>query len=266
MSEVMIPMDPMNPGHVYACCGLLELLGRKVANVEARFVVDVRKPRRAEFQLRGKDKWKAESAVEDLLQAEYAALEGVAGEEREAIRPIVMRLPEGQEIELDWWLRPFRDGGNSLKAWGGQMTSLGLFSEVQRQCRELGVVELALLFYSGAASSTRFGLDPRSSWNALDVGYSLNEQGQDAASYPFVELLGAVGLWRFRPNTQSRDSVKYALWGEWLGVEGAAMALNLPWPGLKHWAYEYSIAARGQSYKYLTYGKPAGQMEEESED
>jgi CRISPR-associated protein Csb3 len=103
---------------------------------------------------------------------------------------------------------------------------------------------------------TRFGIDPRSAWNALDMGYSPNEHSQDTATFPVVELLGAIGLQGFRPDAGRRESVRYHLWRIWLPRVPARKAAIFPWPGLAAASYEFSIAKRGQSYKFFTFAKP----------
>jgi CRISPR-associated protein Csx14 len=71
----------------------------------------------------------------------------------------------------------------------------------------------------------RFGFDPGAAWNALDVGFSPNEQGLTVASSPAVELLAAIGVQRFRPEmADDRQSFVYATWGAPLAPAVAAAA------------------------------------------
>jgi len=255
MNELRIPMDPLNPGHFYACCGLLELMEPAHSWLESRFEVVARVPRRAEFLVRSKDPIDLKAALKLIRSAEYKAqIVGGGEDESVAILPMAVIWP-GRELWLDWWLNEFHDKATSLKGWGGQMTSQSLFDELPQYIDE--DLDPKGLFVSARAVSSRFGVDPRSSWKTLDLGYSLNEQGQDALTYPAVEMLAAFGLQRFRPAERNRDRVNYALWSEWLHLSVAGLAANQPWEGLEVRPYEFKIAKRGQGYKYFTFGTPS---------
>jgi CRISPR-associated protein Csb3 len=112
------------------------------------------------------------------------------------------------------------------------------------------------LFQVPRMMKTRFGVDPRSAWNSLDLGYSPNEHNQDATTYPVVEILGAIGLQGFRPNSQTRSTVVYSLWKDWLSRVPARRAATIGWPGLSRSSYQFSIEKRGQSYKFFTFATP----------
>src|ERR1017187_7342978 len=49
VSELRVPMDPLNPGQFFACCGLFELIAKATPGACAHFVVDEARPRWAEF-------------------------------------------------------------------------------------------------------------------------------------------------------------------------------------------------------------------------
>lgn len=60
-----------------------------------------------------------------------------------------------------------------------------------------------------------YGFDSDLGWDALSVGFSLNEHAglKELPTRPAVELLGAVGLQRFFPNFDERaQNVRYATW------------------------------------------------------
>ena len=111
------------------------------------------------------------------------------------------------------------------------------------------------LFNLPRMTKAKFGVDPRSAWKALDFGYSPNEHDTDAATFPAVEVLAAIGLQGFRPQAGRRERVSYALWQEPLPATVARMAFRAPWFGLRYREFEFSIAKRGQSYKYFTFAK-----------
>jgi CRISPR-associated protein Csx14 len=169
-----------------------------------------------------------------------------------SIRPARL-LYNGCRIELDWWLDPFRGKPVNLKCWAGQVTTANLFSELLPMVDENS--QGTELFNRPNMTKAKFGVDPRSAWNALDFGFSPNEHGSDAATFPAVEVLAAIGLQGFRPKAESREGVSYALWQEQLPAAIARMAFRAPWSGLGCREFEFSIAKRGQSYKYFTFAK-----------
>jgi CRISPR-associated protein Csx14 len=112
----------------------------------------------------------------------------------------------------------------------------------------------------------RFGFDPGAAWNALDVGFSPNEQGIDVASSAAVELLAAVGIQRFRPAlAEDRQSFDYATWGAPLPPQVAAAAsAGAVWvkPARR---YRGRVVSRG-SYAALGYSTLIGEDRDDRAD
>ena len=258
MSTISIPLDPTNPGQVYACFGLIELFDLADSRTDSRFEVSDQHPRKGRFEIRS-DRQLDLPAL--LSQVAAASSENLDHPEK-AVQPVRLRLASG-EILLDWWFDWFRVKTVSLKCWAGKVTTEKLMKELIMFIDP--ATDTEHLFYVPCMMTTRFGIDPRSAWNALDVGYSPNEHNQDAATYPLVELLGAVGLQGFRPNSDTRDSVIYSLWKTWLPRVPARRAATIGWPGLSCSRYEFSIEKRGQSYKFFTFAhQPKGKLPHES--
>lgn len=251
MNKLDLPLDPCNPGQFYACCGLLDLCHFFGISTLSHFEVDVNRPRPALFVLASE----AQLDLRSLLTAgAHATYETINDCEAEAsVKPVRVHLPTC-ETELDWWLDDFRQKPSSFKCWAGQVTSAKLFKELPR----LIDVEAstASVFLSARASKSKFGVDPRSAWNALDFGYSPNEQGQDAATFPAVEILAGFGLQTFRPPLTKRDNVCFHLWRKPLPRLAAMQAAAGGWPGASLTSFQFSIAKRGQSYKFFTPAKP----------
>jgi CRISPR-associated protein Csx14 len=134
--------------------------------------------------------------------------------------------------------------------WSGQQTSEGIWkglrTELITQMVGLSPTQLESLFEQRLFQKGRFGFDPGPAWNALDTGFSPNEQGLEVESSPAVELLAAVGLQRFRPiMNEDRDGFDYFTWHNALppSVAAAAMAGGLPQQSLR---YRAVIVGRGQ--------------------
>jgi CRISPR-associated protein Csx14 len=255
MNELSLPIDPCNPGHFYACCGLMELFQRGGGAVTSRFLIDSHTARIARFELVSQDSLYLTALMNGLKTAavEYLDRRSDGALYENAVRPVRLQLPSG-ELVLDWWFDWFRDRTKDLKCWAGQVTTEKLMSELQ-SCLQVdrGPGEL---FHAASMMKTKFGIDPRSAWSSLDVGYSPNEHGQDAATFPAVELLGAIGLQGFRPYLKKRDNVRFHLWTVWLGTVPARRAAIDPWGSAKAKSFRFQIAKRGQSYKYFTFAVP----------
>src|ERR1035441_8291691 len=68
VSELRVPMDPLNPGQFFACCGLFELMAKAAREACAYFVADEARPRRAEFVVTGErlpELWTVLGALHD---------------------------------------------------------------------------------------------------------------------------------------------------------------------------------------------------------
>jgi CRISPR-associated protein Csx14 len=247
MPEMRIPMDPMNPGQFFACCGLWELFDLRGARAMAHFEVNERRPRQAEFVLESDGELLLAATVGELHEAKVEASQ----HEEKSIAPIRIGYG-GTFLELDWWLDRFRETAQGLKCWAGQQTSFSIASELVRLLPT--TADEALLNYR-AMTTTRFGVDPRSAWNAADVGYSPNEHQQESATFPAVEMLAAVGLGGFRPERRRRErEYSYALWPVPLPRAVARLACCAPWDGLGARGFRFRLGKRG-NYKVFRFSQ-----------
>jgi CRISPR-associated protein Csx14 len=257
MDELRIPLDPVNPGQFFACCGLFDLLAGEGQDVFGRYEASESTPRQATFVIEGSTR-PLGSVLSMLRQAESESVKPADREDmKESVFPVALRSGE-RGWSLDWWLDEFRDKTTQLKCWAGQVKSGNLVSEL------LTLIEPESgehsLFTVSAMSKAKFGIDPRSAWNALDFGYSPNAHNKDAATYPAVEVLGCIGLQAFRPVLKNRV-VPYCLWTESLPLTVARLAAFRPWPGLPRFEYEFSIGKRGQSYKFFGFAQFRGRQQ-----
>lgn len=247
-SEIRIPMDPCNPGQFYACCGLAELFGLKGARPLTRFKVDKRRPRHAEFVLSAEVELNLEATIRELRETQCETIDGEADK---SILPLRISL-SGREIELDWWLDEFRLDSSVFKCWAGQQSSFSILSQLLKLVPkevDAGLMERPVM------AKTRFGVDPRSAWNAADVGYSPNEHGGKTSTFPAVEVLAAIGLNGFRPNGSRKDGFRYALWGTTMPLAASRLACAEPWDGLEAAAFQFRLGDRGAN-KFFEFSKP----------
>lgn len=251
MPETRIPIDPFNPGQFYACCGLLEWLRANGTRAESRFATDPMRPKAAEFIIDG---W-GESGLPGLIlllrEARCEREDGFGDEDLNAVAPVTL-LNGDVAVTLDWWLDEYRTKAMPLKCWAGQQTSLSILSELLTLLpAEAG----RGLLNAPALTTSRFGVDPRSAWTALDFGFSPNEQKRDAATFPATEVLAAIGLQGYRPSRSAKGwKYGYLLWEQPLDPAAARLAAAGGWEGLAGPRYEFELSKRG-SYKFFEFAK-----------
>jgi len=177
------PIDPRNPGEVFACCGIAHLAWRRDRRVETGFRVS-------------EQGWhfSAPRTVFDQL----GALQ---------LTPTDHGLRLG-DIDLDWW-QPW--GLNpEFKFWAGQQSA----SSVHRNLRQAAADATIEDWQRHAAPTTgRLNVDIQGTWNALALGWSLNEhKGVEMLCRPWLELLASLGFQAFKVSGGKRDGFRYHLW------------------------------------------------------
>jgi CRISPR-associated protein Csx14 len=244
-------MDPTNPGQFYACCGLFELYEMYESGGLTWFERDRRMPRRAEFVLSAPAAGGVSRVLMDLRSCEFRPIQY----ENPKIAPVRFGWA-AREMILDWWLTDDYTRDNPLKLWAGNQSSAMLMQRlvaaIPSDC------SVSMLFELAQYTTTRLGVDPRSTWSKLDCGYSPNERDvKKAHTAPVVDLLAAVGLEGFRPGRERKDGMSeyvYALWGDRLPRAVARAAAVGLWPGITQAVYRFRLVDRG-SYMGFDFAK-----------
>jgi hypothetical protein len=255
-------VDPANPGQFLACCGVLELAARLWPGAEGWFASE----------------WFCVACGGDLRTLLSVLLKDPPEEVtllpgnlpvKPLIAPLRFSFDGGatKPLTLAAWMTVRVEKGEVVAAanppwnfWSGQQTPMRIWSALRaalaRQLARLPDDGLPDLFGRRVPLTGRFGFDPGAAWNALDVGFSPNEQGMEVASSAAVELLAAVGVERFRPAVAGdRESFVYSTWGRPLAPPVAAAAsagLVRVDPATR---YRGRIVSRG-SYAALGYATP----------
>lgn len=254
--SIRVHVDAANPGQFFACCGLLELADRLWPGAEGWFNDDG-----SEFQIA------SEGSLTHLLAilvmdppTEVTILELSALE----IKPIIASLKfsfdggASTSITLDAWNRVASiKGATTVIAnppwnfWSGQQTAhsiwCGLREELAGQFRRFTSADYKHLFTQRLFQKGRFGFDPGPAWNAIDVGFSPNEQNMDVESSPAVEMLAAVGIQRFRPVLhRDRQSFDYWTWHIPFSPAIAAAAMAGAIPDFRSVQFRGCVVSRGQ--------------------
>jgi CRISPR-associated protein Csx14 len=253
--NITIAVDLTNPGQFFACCGLLELADRLWPGAEGWFEQEGR-----EFNIQGESIGALREALERLVQHPPTVIEQLENglPVKPIIAPLSIKLDEDKHIVLDGWIRIGLDKGKAVvmgnspwNFWSGNQKSAGLWTalrtELTNQLKRLTTENLEQLFAQRLFQKGRFGFDPGPAWNALDAGFSPNEQGMQVQSSPGVELLAAVGLQRFRPLlNKSRNGFDYFSWHSPLPPIVAATAFAGGLLTSQTHRYHASVVSRGE--------------------
>lgn len=244
MPDYRIDLDPRNPGQFLACCGLFELADLAAPGGSAYFSDDC-----LHFTLQ------TEAAFPPPLLSlkEAGSLEDKPYDE--GLEPLELEA-YGKAIDLNWWLVPTLTKKSDLKTHGGPQKP----RDLQKLLDVLEYnVPVETILKQNAFTTTRFGVDFRSAWDAQDLGYSPNDlagQAKNAVTFPWVEVLAVVGLQGFRPAPQvARARYRYYAWQQPLPISVARAACAVPWKGLKVSAFEFRIGTRGQGFKTFLQAK-----------
>lgn len=244
MPEYRIPLDPRNPGHFFACCGLFELAELAVPGATAGFenggsafvlLTDAPIPPRK------------------LTLGPGSSLDGKPYDDK--LEPLDLTIGE-HVLTLNWWLNKTLTHKSELKSWGGNQKPRDIDKLIALLDFDTSPESL---FEFSRYTTSRFGVDARSAWDAIDLGYSPNDAqrktDKQARTFGWVEVLAVVGLQGFRPVKVRRGRYRYALWAAPLPLAVARAAAAAPWPGLPAHSFEFQIAIRGQGYKTFLFAE-----------
>ena len=172
MPEYRISLDPRNPGQFFACCGLFELAELIAPGAEAAF---------------GKTGTDFLLHSEAVLPPESLALETQADLDDKpydaTLEPLDLVLV-GKKLNLNWWLNETLTDKSPLKTWGGKQTPRRVLEELLRRLHFSEPFDR--LFSTAVYTESRFGVDARAAWEALDAGYSPTDESQAAATFPWL--------------------------------------------------------------------------------
>lgn len=179
MSSMSFGIVVENPGDFFACMGVLYCADRFFGNAEGCF-------RNGEFHLESDCGGDILSEIIQRINSAMAESPMELDNPDDKATPITL---QGLGLRLDFWQHI--DDRPIIKLFAGQQTSR---AEVGRWIGHLekftGVDDLRGFSVTDLAS----GLDVATSWNALDVGFSLNEHKIKTKVYPLVEFFAYIGV------------------------------------------------------------------------
>ena len=234
-TDLRVDVDLRNPGHFFACCGLLEVAHRLWPGSEGWFNFDqdvfIVIPATGDVTLQPLIENLRETEVSGLTVDERQELSDLETEKRrlQGQRPSQKLSPEKERrrsdlgnktrkgflrfdsplnLLLDWWIE-----NDTPTTWSGRQEIHRIVRSAQEALR--GIDDIAKLLDYGCvmrvpndycknpADSNKavepFYFDARRFSHALSTGFSLDVIEAETVANPAVELLSLIGLQRCRP-------------------------------------------------------------------
>ena len=230
-----------NPGHFFACCGLMYCADRMLAGVEAHFDG-------ARFIVTASGHDDPAGAVIERLKNGTDPVESEA-EDSPSSPVLLNNIP----ARLDFW--DHFDDRPKIKLFAGQQTS----EAVLRRCYDSfcgcdpggsTATEGTYDWKSCSLMGLPTGIDPDTRWTALDVGFSLNDQGKKAMrTYPLVEYFAHVGVQGYGWHKKG-NKYWYRTWGRPLpyGLAMAAAAGSLAVGGARLFVFDLEASGSNKTF------------------
>jgi hypothetical protein len=208
-ANIAVNVDVTNPGHFFACCGLLALADRQWPGTEGWF-----EPADGSYLLATK------GTLESLVNA-IATAELTPGRPSDLYAsPVIIGRPF-RPLTIDWWETDMT-GARDLKVWAGTMESFGIAQAMQNAMRssafctpDLFNVGMVVTTEETGQKKEPYYFDARRAANAhsRDIGFSPNDLDMTSIAHPAVELLCLIGLQVARPVPTGRPRVyDYFTW------------------------------------------------------
>ena len=237
MAEASIPVDPTNPGQVFACLGFVEAVDVLVGEAAGGF--DWQDPDGTRFRLsaagdedpvarvlhfldgaavtsmapRGSgnrtEKWSVATRVENESDTFPFPDPGSP-----ATLPARLEDAAGNTIVIDYWGDETQRDNVKFWAGSGGYPGAGLVRDALDLVRGRILESADDPFAVTAPQSSSFRFDWRRDYVPIDAGFSPNMHGNvKMQGYPVVELLSAIGLTHARPRRHTKLEYGYGVPG-----------------------------------------------------
>ena len=203
MKKCTIKVDVRNPGQFFACCGILYCADRMFENAECCFNGD-------EFTIRAECDVNPINAVIKRLN-QTPTSDAVRPDTDSSDSPLYV---DSIPIRFDFYNHI--DNRHKIKLFAGREEFATIISRWLDHLQEYDVTDTTNL-QDFARFDVPSGLDTSTSWNALDVGFSLNEQDMERRSYPLTEFFAHVGIQTYA-WTASKAAYTYRTWPVFLPI------------------------------------------------
>lgn len=219
-----LAVNPTNPGHYFACCGLFELTARLRLFPDA---VAWFEQTDAGFRFHLANTPQLAELLEKITAAEITATKP----EDATASPITIGNPF--HLRVDWW-KTSNPSTSALKVWAGRMEAPRIARAMQKSIRpeDGGDIFSSLRIAYEQEDPTQkvepfyFDANRGPNSDARDVGFSTNDLGLETLAAPAAEFLTLVGLQRAIPEPSGDRLFDYHLWQTPVPIALLAAAIN----------------------------------------
>jgi CRISPR-associated endonuclease/helicase Cas3 len=257
--SVSLALDPLNPGHFFACCGLFELASRLVPEALAWFE---QKDGQWYFHL-------AHTPTLDELINQLTTAKIIILDEND--NHSAVEIEEPFSLVLDWWRYENLSTGR-LKTWAGQMKASSILLSLQTSLKNIYSPEVPLFEQEDTPTDAVSYFDAPRALNAaaIDVGFSLDKLKKGGVTYvnvlnPAVEFLTLIGLQRSRPSVANLGRKEERLYDYWLWTKplpialmGASVIGKFPDRTIPY--YRFTNPSRTKDYRAFRPANPIGDI------
>lgn len=217
-----VALNPTNPGHYFACCGLFELAARLSSDALAWF-----EKTDSGFRFHLANTPSLTDLLGKVTASTIASLDPVDA----TASPILIGDPFN--LRVDWW-KTADAGTSALKVWAGTMEAPRIARAMLKAIRPedgekiLFNFRIAYLPEDPTKKVEPFYFDANRGPNAdaRDVGFSPNDLSLETLAAPAAEFLTLVGLQRAIPQPTGNRLFDYRLWHTPIPISLLAAAIN----------------------------------------
>lgn len=256
---VTLAVNPTNPGHYFACCGLFELATRLTAKtaanahgVQAWFDQD---PISRDWYFNLTNTSPLTELLERIATAEFNVLD--ISDNHSAVE-----ISSPFHLRLDWWRHEGRATGK-LKTWAGQMKAYSIIATlaaaVARALRMSDAQDLFALEAKPIDAVSYFDAPRSANATARDVGFSMDKLKKGGVVYqsilhPTVEFFCLIGLQRCRPalvpnEPRLEQTYAYYTWSKPITPELIPAAAIGLLPDRSPTCYHFANRSRTSDYR-----------------
>ncbi|MEM7697188.1 MAG: type I-U CRISPR-associated protein Cas8c [Verrucomicrobiota bacterium] len=251
LNETSFAIDATNPGHVFACCGLLECADRIWSGTRGwfsedhcKFILQFPGNGEEDFSQVLFDTLKQAPISNTMTDEQVARREHLGGfskaerkkqgteaelkELNSLWRTVPVLIGDPLNIRIDWFLDDLA-GGSTYKTWAGQQSVIDIATAMHAGFSELSKFEHTSLkpFFQVDRIPFNFDAELGRLGRDLDLGFSRDPLGMTAPIRPLVEFLAFTGLQRFRPgHGEKKNDFSYQLWSTPAGPIFASQVVN----------------------------------------
>ena len=252
---ITVHADLTNPGHVFGCCGLLELAHRLTpCGGRAIGWFEDLQANQAQFHIHASDRnsqaIRLTTIFDHLRNCRISPLEF---NDKEG--PV--HIGEPFDIIIDW--RRAYPQNISVKTWAGKQEIHRILKELFRLIPPEKEIGEFIFDYNCNTELSVTSFHISKSENKLDVGFSIDNLNKKRklyflTTYILTELLALIGLQRFCPLTSEGSYRRtYYVWKEPLNAENATIAIWNRTFGITSKGFTFDLYRRDSGGRYKSF-------------